>query len=275
MGSLKKYLLLLLSINVVQLNAQTFADTTIPENKVLSIVTPVNDFEVDNLNNIYLINKNNQIKKLNEKGDSVGVYNDIKRFGDISSVDVTSPLKILVYYKDFASIVVLDRLLAVRATIELRKNIMQPGAIALSYDNNIWVYDEAESKIKKVDEAGNVLQTSNDLRLTFTESLQITDIIDDNSVLYLYDKAQGWLLFDYYFTYKKKVVEPGLTDVQVINSTMTGRKNADIYLMKENEIIAKKISCTYCTAYISKTIYTPFYFYLLNKEGLNVYRIKQ
>ena len=35
-------------------------------------------FNVDNLDNIYLITKNNQLKKLNANGDSVAVFNDVK-----------------------------------------------------------------------------------------------------------------------------------------------------------------------------------------------------
>ena len=61
------------------------------------------NFYIDNLNNIYLLNKNNQLKKLNDKGDSVAVSNALKKFGDIYSVDVSNPLKILVYYKDFST----------------------------------------------------------------------------------------------------------------------------------------------------------------------------
>src|ERR1044072_6465154 len=60
------------------------------------------DFYTDNLNNSYLLNKNNQLKKLNDKGDSASVSNALKKFGDIYSVDISNPLKILVYYKDFS-----------------------------------------------------------------------------------------------------------------------------------------------------------------------------
>lgn len=78
-------------------------------------------FTVDNLDNIYLLTSTNQLKKVNSKGDSVAVFNDIKRYGSVSQVDVTNPLKILLYYKNFSTIVVLDRFLNPRNTINLRK----------------------------------------------------------------------------------------------------------------------------------------------------------
>ena len=46
------------------------------------------NFYVDNLNNVYLINANNQIKKLNDKGDSVAVSNALKKYGDIWNMDI-------------------------------------------------------------------------------------------------------------------------------------------------------------------------------------------
>ena len=111
----------------------------------------IRDFATDNLGNIYLVKQGNQIKKLNAKGDSLAVYNDVKRYGNIYSIDATNPLKVLVYFKDFSTIIILDRLLAVRNVIDLRKqNILQVNAIASSYDNNIWLYDELDSKSKTI-----------------------------------------------------------------------------------------------------------------------------
>jgi len=57
------------------------------------------DFTVDNLGNYYLLSKNNQLKKLNADGDSAGVFNDVRRYGKLYSIDATNPLKILLYYK--------------------------------------------------------------------------------------------------------------------------------------------------------------------------------
>src|SRR6185295_10398506 len=83
-------------------------------------------FTVDNLDNIYLLSSTNQVKKLNANGDSVAVFNDVKKFGQVTLIDVSNPLKVLLYYRDFATIVILDRFLAVRNTIDLRKhNILQ------------------------------------------------------------------------------------------------------------------------------------------------------
>lgn len=65
----------------------------------------------------------------------------------------------------------LDRFLNVVNTIDLRKqNIFQAKAIGQSYDNKIWVYDEMENKLKKIDEDGKLLQETPDFRLIFNQS---------------------------------------------------------------------------------------------------------
>src|SRR6185436_12076651 len=84
------------------------------------------DFTVDNLDNIYVLNSHNQVKKYNAAGDSVAIYNDVRKFGQASLIDVSNPLKVLLYYKDFATVVMLDRFLNAVNIVDLRKqNILQ------------------------------------------------------------------------------------------------------------------------------------------------------
>jgi hypothetical protein len=120
------------------------------------------------LDNIYLLTTGNQLKKINNNGDSAGIFNDVKRYGNPSSIDVNNPLKILLYYKNYSTVVVLDRFLNMRNTINFRKqNIFTVNAISTSYDNNIWLFDEQNLKLKKIDDEGKVLQETIDWRNLF------------------------------------------------------------------------------------------------------------
>ena len=40
---------------------------------------PIESFTVNNLGEIYIINTDNQLKKLDDKGDSVGVFNMVNK----------------------------------------------------------------------------------------------------------------------------------------------------------------------------------------------------
>lgn len=182
-----------------------------------------NNFYIDNLNNIYLLNKNNQLKKLSANGDSVAVSNALKKYGDIYSVDVSNPLKILVYYKDFSTLVILDRFLSSLNTIDLRRyGILQAQAVAQSYDNNYWLFDAVENKLKKIDDNGNVLLQTPDFRTIFSEEFSPQKIIDNNGFVYLYDADKGWLIFDYYGAFKQNIPQPNLNNVQVIKNDLYG-----------------------------------------------------
>ena len=99
-------------------NAQ---DSVLNTSLIKTMYGDIHDFAVDNMDNIYLVQSGNQIKKTNPKGDSIAVYNDVKRYGRIAFIDATNPLKLLVYYTDFSTIVVLDRFLNKRNTIDLRQ----------------------------------------------------------------------------------------------------------------------------------------------------------
>jgi hypothetical protein len=188
------------------------------------------NFYVDNLNNIYLLNADNQIKKINDKGNSLAVSNSLKKYGDIYSMDVSNSLKILVYYKDFTTAVILDRFLKTINTIDLRKyGILQAQAVAVSYDNNYWVFDEVENKLKKIDDNGNILLSTPDLRTIFDESFTPEKIIDYNGYVYLYSKKTGCKIFDYYGALKQSLPSLNWNNIQVIKNSITGFDDTSLH----------------------------------------------
>src|SRR5260221_4825021 len=185
------------------INAQTGSTFKL----VKTISGDIVDFTVDNLDNIYLLNSRNQLKKLNANGDSIAIFNDVKKFGQAALVDASNPLKVLLYYKDFSTIVVLDRFLNIRNSIDLRKqNIFQVKAIGQSYDNKIWLYDEVESKLKKIDEDGKLLLETPDFRQLFGQTPSPQKIFDEDKYVYLYDSLQGIFVFYYYCTLKNNLL---------------------------------------------------------------------
>ncbi|RYZ46598.1 MAG: hypothetical protein EOO14_24420, partial [Chitinophagaceae bacterium] len=91
---------------------------------------------IDNLDNLYVVSSTGQVKKFNNRGDSVAVFNGVRAHGKLHALDVTNPLKPLLFYKDFSTVVILDRLLSSRSSLDLRRyNVLQPAAVTLSYDN--------------------------------------------------------------------------------------------------------------------------------------------
>lgn len=232
-------------------------------------------FNVDNLDNIYLITKNNQLKKINANGDSVAVFNDVKKYGNPDYVDVTNPLKSLLYYKNYSTVVVLDRLLTQRNTINLRKqNIFYVNNVTLSYDNYMWIFDEEDYRLKKIDEEGKIIQSSTDWRMLFDTVPAPVKIIDRDNFVYLYDPAKGFYIFDYYGGFKNRLAFLNWTNVEVNGSTVYGFESSKLYSYQLKSLQLKTYQLpAFFGKFISIKAMNGFV-YLLNENGLNIYQLK-
>jgi hypothetical protein len=184
------------------------------------------DVAMDNLDNLYIISLTGQIKKLNPAGDSVGVYNQVKNYGKLNTIDVSNPLKLLLFYKNFSTVVILDRFLANQSVLDLKKfSILNPSAIGNSYDNNIWVYDEYDNKLKKIDEQGNRLLETPDFRTVFNQSISPQKILSDNGLVYLADTTNGIFVFDNYGSFKRKIPVKSWQTIAIANNNIISANN--------------------------------------------------
>jgi len=191
---------------------------------------PVSSFTVDKIGGVYIINANNQLKKYDDNGDSVGVFNQVTQFGKLSYVDAENPWKTILFYENFSTIVLLDKYLNVVTAINLRKqNIFRVQAVTSSYDNNIWLYDEQDNKLKKIDDNGNVLSQTVDFRLLFDSVPEPDKIIDRDGFVYLYDPKNGVYVFDYYGSFKTKLTFLNWTNIEVIGKTIYGFDRQNVY----------------------------------------------
>ena len=114
---------------------------------------------VDNLNNIYSIKNNELIKS----SDVKNYYYRNSLYSNISSIDVRNSLKIKLFYEDSNILVVLDNKLSEISKINF--NIINPNKIiskfSASNDNNIWVYNELNSKIELYNYINNTFKVVN------------------------------------------------------------------------------------------------------------------
>ena len=274
---MKTFLLIL--ILFVYANASAQHDTSF--SLIKTIKGDIVSFTIDNLDNIYIVNSRNQVKKLNANGDSVAVYNDVKKFGQATLIDVSNPLKLLLYYRDYATVVVLDRFLNAVNTIDLRKNnIFQAKALGQSYDNNIWVYDDLESKLKKIGEDGKMLLETPDLRFLFPQAPSPTRIYDEDKYVYMYDSLKGVFVFDYFGALKNNILIEKWQNFKVAGKYIFGSKNGILYRYEisrfvfDEWVLPKEISSSNYFNFSATKLYTL----TTNTKGLlnaiRVYTIK-
>jgi hypothetical protein len=266
----KLVLIILISTSVLLVTAQKEA----PYKLMAAIHGDVVDFSVDNLDNVYVLTSKDQLKKYNANGDSVAVFNNVRKFGKVSMVDVSNPLKVLLYYKDFSTIVVLDRLLTQRNTIDLRQqNIFQVNAIGQSYDNNIWIYDEGDSKLKKVNEQGKPLFETSDFRLLFDQAPHVKNIFDQDGFVYLYDPAQNVFVFDYYGALRNKILIRGWHDFKVAGKFIFGINDDTLHRYEINTFRVDEEKLPGPLKYSLKVNFTSSRLYALKKDLLEIYSL--
>ena len=261
---------LLYGCHITRAQQQQATDTFFVFNK--QVPGPIIDYTVDNLGNLYLVNNTGQIKKVSSTGDSIAVFNNVRQYGKIGLMDVSNPLKVLLYFRDFGTIVVLDRFLNTRNTIDLRtQQLFQVNAIGQSYDNNIWVFDELESKLKRIDEDGRVLDESNDFRLMLESAPAPQFIVDQNRVVYLYDSAKGVYMFDYFMAFKNRIQLKGWTDFTVINGVMYGRDVNMLYRYEPGTLNLQQYPIPAGMRDAQKIKITPGYLYVLRNNRLDIF----
>lgn len=233
------------------------------------------DFAVDNLGNIYLLNSDNQLKKIGPTGDSLAVYNDVRRYGKVYSMDVTNPLKILLFYKEFGTIVMVDRFLSVVNTIDLRSlNIFQAKAVGLAYDNSVWIYDDLEAKLKRIKDDGSLVSATTDIRQFVDAVPDPSTLSDQSGLVYLYDTAKGVYIFDHYGAFQKQIQLTGWEDFAVIEKSLLGRNQHYFFRYQSGnpEIQQQAIPVAYLPS--NKIIIMPGAIYVLKQSGLEIYSRK-
>lgn len=183
------------------------AQTTVSKNAYTlykSIPVEARYITTDKLQQFYLINDQNDLIKYNPAGVEVFRYSNNK-LGDLATVDVSNPFHLLLYYPEFGNLITLDRTLSETSVHNLiDMGIVQTQAVGVSFDNNIWVYDELEFRLRKYDKQGNIIVESPNMATLLSEELQPISVQENNNQVYLHDPEAGLLLFDIFGQYLKK-----------------------------------------------------------------------
>lgn len=193
---------------------------------------------IDDLGNIYVIKNDNSLLRLTEGGDSSFFFRSIQN-GEIGSIDAINPLKILLYYPAYSKVVILDRNLALKNELDLRKlNIPASAEVALSADGNLWVYDRFNARLRKIDEQLNEVKSSNDLRQELDVVPAPSFMVERNWRLFLSDTARGIFTFDRYGNYVNTLSILGVKKLQVFGDRLVYRHDDSLFSWDLGKIIS-------------------------------------
>lgn len=173
-----------------------------------------NAVSVDNFGNFYAIG-DNQIIKFDRMGNKFQIYQEVK-YGKIGAVDISNPMKIVVYYPDFMQAVLLDRFLAYFTTYNFFDlGYQNVTAVGMSSDGFLWFYDNLNFTLKKVDQTGKVQLQSQPVNQLIHTVITPNFIMEKSGQVYVNDPTVGVLVFDNFGAYYKTIPIKGLQRFQI------------------------------------------------------------
>ena len=182
----------------------------------------------DKLNQIYLVTQNDELIKYNAEGKELFKFFD-RTLGEITYIDANNPFQIAVFFKDFQTVIWLDRTLNPISKINLSNfDFFQINALAVASDNNLWIYDNTTFQLKKVNNQGQILLTTNELN-ALTDNLNPNFLIEKNNRIYLNNPETGILVFDNFGQFLQTIPLTNLSTFQIINDELFYQKENKYY----------------------------------------------
>lgn len=197
------------------------------DKKLFIIKQSFNFFTTDNLNNTYLIN-GEEISKYNNSGKLFLKFSS-KRYGNITTVDATNALKVLLYYKDFQQLIFLDSQLSQNGEPISLENLgyEQTDLACSSFNNSFWIYNKQNNELLRFNENSEVIAKTGNLKQILETEIKPSFMIEHNSYLYLNCPDNGIYVFDMYGTFNKIISIKNLSGFQVSNGIIYYFKNKD------------------------------------------------
>jgi hypothetical protein len=177
----------------------------------------------DHLGALYLVERN-EIQKLPQPlSSNKRIRFSDPRFADIAHIDPFNPLAMVVFYKPFNQIIIIDNQLnptQERIEPELL-GVMDPQLVSATEQNMIWMYDQASDRLFRYDIARQsvVFQSQIITKLAGQEVAPVYLASDMNGV-YLSCPEVGILIFDFFGNYRKRLPEKDIQRFQVKNNKL-------------------------------------------------------
>ncbi len=171
-----------------------------------------------------------EIKKYKNDGTIYRTYSN-NVLGVIANVDVSNPYKIVVYFRDFTKILILDNFLTPSSNVIDLTTIDLDAAtlVCRSYNDGAWYYNSINFELVRKDQELNTTNSSSNLASLLGKNIQPNFLMEYNNRVYLNDTLNGILVFDIYGTYLKTLPLYGLNQFQVKDKFL-------IYTNKQSEI---------------------------------------
>lgn len=234
------------------------------------IDTPAVFVATDNLDNVYVLTQKNQLLKYTSSGRLLWNYSN-KAFGKLGYVNVTDPMRVLLFYPAIQQVVVLNNNLNEITRFNFSQDASRSiSLVATANSNGYWIYDQANQQLQRLGNQFENELTSGNIYQLSKLAIQPSSIQASDQFVFLFDPKHGILQFDRFGNY---------LDLIKINSSNFQLKNNDLYFTKDREWDryqlkgSDKVSLYTFTEDVLQVSEGAKRLAVLTKEGVMVYSI--
>jgi hypothetical protein len=226
-------------------------------------------FTTDKLGNAYVVT-DNQLLQFDAKGKPVANYSETT-LGALRSVDAGNPMKLVLFYPDFAQINTLNTKLALQSIVNVRSTgIVQPTVVCNSDHEGYWVYDMQDFQLKKIDLSLQVQFQSGNLSQIIGSDILPNFLVESGDYVYLNNPSTGILVFDLFGTYFKTIPLKTLGGFQVIGDQILYLEDDKLMSYDQKSAMSKEIKLPPHGALLNARI-EDHELYLLTTTSLTFY----
>ncbi len=243
---MRKFIQLLCFLAVASIGQ---AQSTIDINQVANFI------DIDSQGNIFLVN-DIELLKYNQEGKLLYRYSNAIN-GSITSIDVTNPLRILVFYKESNAIIYLNQQLAkITDAIQIDDlSGIEATIVASSSKGGFWAYDALTMTLLFFDNN----------RIMQKQSVNLAGYLNGEEPLYLVEQLQSIylqtknkiLVFDIYGNLIKTLPFSSINKIRVVENSLHALDTSGIVnynlLSKEKTVFSLSDYSNYVNAFLFKT----------------------
>ncbi len=196
--------------------------------QVAKIDTTAKSIYVDNLDNVYLLSERDELLKYDNKGKLKWRYSN-NRFGKLHSVDVSDPLRVILFFADFQQVVALNNNLNEIISYSFAKNgNLLISAIASGNNNSLWTFDRAANVLIKLSSNFTEDVRSANLFQLFDEVVDVKKMAATDQYVFLQKKNESVLQFDRFGGYVRELPIDSLSDFNITSNVIFYFKGRDL-----------------------------------------------
>ena len=220
--------------------AQTAGWDTLRRN----LPSPVVNYSADRKGNLYYTTRMGGVYQMDSLGNERFHFSP-RSPAEVSQLEAWQGLKIVLFYREFQQFIYLDRFLT--DAPPLRLSDYTNGFVRLltpSADDRLWLFDELEMQLRKVDpQSGQIVKESPLNLLLAQETYNLVFMREYANQLYLLADNKGVLVFDNLGNYRKTIPMLGYQYLTFYEQNLVfAQEDAlllmDPYTMRERTITA-------------------------------------